>query len=491
MHLTGIELGGVPPFTDPITLRFDERVNVFIGPNASGKSRILEVVKDELLGPEENAKRPISDGHEHLRATLVSDDVFDEITGSRPPDWARGNYLFASEDWLGTDTRPIVNSEKPAVIYVGSIREGLPGLSYEPETGDDGGTSEKALNSPFSGTSTNCAFMLLGKELRALGVELRLKGEVSPFKKLAELRYAERLAGSCSQEICNEVIRDPKLERFIPDRYALDRIRDPHGDLNDIGAQHSIGIRTTDKPNFDSFSSLEQPDQLLYGNVKDAIPIPIPHLSSGTEGTLLWILWLALKVVHHYNFDSGTERDPQNHSDFKDSWDKKPAILLIDEIENHLHPTWQRRVIPALLENFPGLQIFATTHSPFVVAGLKAGQVHVLKRDENGVVSASTEQRDVIGWTMDEILRGMMGVDDPTDEDTANAAKELRQLRNEGPRVDEKAEDARQQRMLELRAMVDRDLLAGGPLAAQRELFERNLAEILEEHRKAQGLNQD
>ena len=89
---------------------------------------------------------------------------------------------------------------------------------------------------------------------------------------------------------------------------------------------------------------------------------------------------------------------------------KKPAILLIDEIENHLHPTWQRRVIPALLEHFPGLQIFATTHSPFVVAGLKAGQVHLLNRDENGVVTATTNTEDIIGWTADEILRVFMGV---------------------------------------------------------------------------------
>ena len=52
-------------------------------------------------------------------------------------------------------------------------------------------------------------------------------------------------------------------------------------------------------------------------------------------------------------------------TDFAEDWQKQPAILLIDEIENHLHPTWQRRVIPALLDHFPGLQIFATTHSPF------------------------------------------------------------------------------------------------------------------------------
>ena len=69
-------------------------------------------------------------------------------------------------------------------------------------------------------------------------------------------------------------------------------------------------------------------------------------------------------------------------------------MLLIDEIENHLHPTWQRRVIPALREYFPNVQIFATTHSPFVVAGLKAGQVHKLFRnDHDGIVRADSKRR--------------------------------------------------------------------------------------------------
>ena len=52
-----------------------------------------------------------------------------------------------------------------------------------------------------------------------------------------------------------------------------------------------------------------------------------------------------------------------------------------------------------MLDHFPNLQIFATTHSPFVVAGLKAGQVHLLNRDENGVVTATTNTEDIIGWT--------------------------------------------------------------------------------------------
>ena len=82
-------------------------------------------------------------------------------------------------------------------------------------------------------------------------------------------------------------------------------------------------------------------------------------LSSGTQGTP----WNGSALWPYDNGPSITK--------WREGWEKKPAILLIDEIENHLHPTWQRRVIPALLEHFPGLQIFATTHSPFVVAGLK------------------------------------------------------------------------------------------------------------------------
>ena len=85
-------------------------------------------------------------------------------------------------------------------------------------------------------------------------------------------------------------------------------------------------------------------------------PLYAGALSAGTQGTLLWIWALALKM----SFEDG--RDYNFGYDSPSA--EQPAILLIDEIENHLHPTWQRRVIPALLKHFPSLQIFATTHSP-------------------------------------------------------------------------------------------------------------------------------
>ena len=357
------------------------------------------------------------------------------------------------------------------MIYIGSVREGLPGISNQESTDAYGDTAAEALAGPFSGSRTMCASELLGKEL--WGSER----EDLPWDARATLMDAVILADTCCKHICNEVIQDAISRNYIPDPYAMGALHHPHPNLSYITILPLMGINTNDVRNFDTLPFDEQPSAAAYAEYDEPLPIYLGHLSSGTEGTLLWIRWLALKMVHHYGF----VRD----------WKDKPAILLIDEIENHLHPTWQRRVIPALLAHFPGLQIFATTHSPFVVAGLKAGQVHLLNRDENGRVTATTNTEDVIGWTADEILRNMMGVDDPTDDATAAAARELRQLRQEPPRSNPEDEARRQERMQELRQQVDRDLLAGGPMEAQRELFEQQFADVMKRFRQNQELNQE
>ena len=249
-----------------------------------------------------------------------------------------------------------------------------------------------------------------------------------------QLRKALVVGQTCAKSICPEVIRDDMPQAYVEfiDEADLDE-DDPEFYPTGRVVHYAMGIGTTD-------DILGEP---LYAGA----------LSSGTQGTLLWIWALALKIAHHY--------------DWAEDWEKKPAILLIDEIENHLHPTWQRRVIPALLEHFPGLQIFATTHSPFVVAGLKAGQVHLLKRDDNGVITASTNSEDIIGWTADEILRTWMGVDEPTDLTTIERANRLRELREKKTlTIEEESE------LQALRRQINEDLLAkGNPLEEQRKHY--------------------
>jgi len=88
----------------------------------------------------------------------------------------------------------------------------------------------------------------------------------------------------------------------------------------------------------------------------------------------------------------------------KDEPLKGYGIVLIDEIELHLHPEWQRRVIPRLTETFPNCQFIITTHSPQVLGEFK-GQVYRLKQTEIGIIA---ELRHTYGKDSNRILEDDM-----------------------------------------------------------------------------------
>ena len=405
------------------------------------------VLADCLIGPEADAKRPVSQGRTPLRAFLCADDEFDEFLSDEFRHGRPSNVLTASEDWIGTRNEPVGSPQNPPAIHIGAFREELPGISHQDEPDAYGETAEEALTGPFSGPRTMCASRLLTEELWSTD-----RDDLPKFARVTLMRAME-LADTCSKRICGEVIRDSKSHNYIPGPHALGYLLHPRGNASGIEILRMMGVDTYDIRNFDSLPNDEQPASGVYADSGEPVPIYLGHLSSGTEGILLWMRWLALKMVHHYRFE--------------EDWASKSAILLIDEIENHLHPTWQRRVIPALLDHFPNLQIFATTHSPFVVAGLKAGQVHLLNRDSNGVVTASTNTEDIIGWTADEILRTMMGVDEPTDQLTVDRANRLRELREVDTLTTEEEDE-----LNTLRRQVNETFLnKSSPLEAQRERY--------------------
>ena len=415
MHITGMTIGGIPPFTEPVEFEFDERVNVFIGPNATGKSTALSALshsrESELLL---RAVDPWSRPHRDQNIPLV-------VRSASSGDWPTLEVYIPAMRLAWTHS-PIKHQD-----YV----NGLPRI-------------------------TNAIDMIT-----ALNLPLDEHGDV----------FDPELVHSLATMIYRMESEEP-MEHETAQKYAFEVIPEKLMEAMKIAGDCGSEIRSLATPPYGNVVTFGGDTVFMDGRF-----LPVGALSLGTQGPYLWILDLAFRMVRFYQFVP--------------DWHKKPAILLIDEIENHLHPTWQRRVIPALLDHFPGLQIFATTHSPFVVAGLRAGQVHMLNRDEDGVVRATTNTEAIVGWTADEILRTMMGVDDPTDDETARNAAELRRLRDEGPRDTEDAEAERQARMQDLRRLVNRDLLAGGPREAQRELFEQQFAEALEKYLQSPDLNQD
>ncbi len=83
---------------------------------------------------------------------------------------------------------------------------------------------------------------------------------------------------------------------------------------------------------------------------------------------------------------------------------KTPALILIDEIDVHLHPKWQRLIVPTLEDLFPICQFIATTHSPFVIQAAREEKVQHLDHELLGGFA----DRGI-----EEIAVKVMGIDDP------------------------------------------------------------------------------
>ncbi|RYF85174.1 MAG: hypothetical protein EON98_07305 [Chitinophagaceae bacterium] len=80
-----------------------------------------------------------------------------------------------------------------------------------------------------------------------------------------------------------------------------------------------------------------------------------------------------------------------------------PAIVLIDEIELHLHPKWQRKIVGYLSKKFPNTQFIATTNSPVIVQAALEANLVLLKRKGPQVVVDN--HPDVMkNWRIDQIL---------------------------------------------------------------------------------------
>ena len=83
------------------------------------------------------------------------------------------------------------------------------------------------------------------------------------------------------------------------------------------------------------------------------------------------------------------------------------GVVLIDEIELHLHPKWQRNIVPALTRTFPNCQFIVTTHSPQVLGEVK-GKVYRLKSTSDGIIAESLQ---TYGRDSAEILEDEMEAD--------------------------------------------------------------------------------
>lgn len=95
------------------------------------------------------------------------------------------------------------------------------------------------------------------------------------------------------------------------------------------------------------------------------------------------------------------------------------SIIMIDEIDIHLHPQWQAKLVKVLKETFPKAQIIATTHSPSVLQNAETEEIIPLYKDETGDVRIKElhlGEYGLQGWTLEEIMKDIMGMESTTSD---------------------------------------------------------------------------
>lgn len=149
----------------------------------------------------------------------------------------------------------------------------------------------------------------------------------------------------------------------------------------------------------------------------------------------------------------------------KGSWAETEAVFLLDEVESHLHPVWQRRVLPAFQRLFPKAQIFVATHSPFVISSLSHGWIHPLSLEQNGKVKIKEPVPASAGESYISVIEEIMGMEEWYDPETEKLLAEFRTERDRAYRGDAEAKgkavrlaEGLATRSMELRYMMGKEL---------------------------------
>ncbi|MBE5230317.1 MAG: AAA family ATPase [Microcystis aeruginosa PMC 728.11] len=97
------------------------------------------------------------------------------------------------------------------------------------------------------------------------------------------------------------------------------------------------------------------------------------------------------------------------------------GVIIIDEIDLHLHPQWQRFVVPKLLEIFPNCQFFISTHSPNIITHVQPESLHFMEQTEMGIKFHPVQES--YGKNVDRILEDLIGLETTRPKEIAEALK--------------------------------------------------------------------
>lgn len=156
-------------------------------------------------------------------------------------------------------------------------------------------------------------------------------------------------------------------------------------------------VRTALKRMIKGYSNLRielAPSRMVMTN-SEGIDLQIDQLSGGYKAVLSVIADIA-KRLSMANPDSPNPLEEE-------------AVILIDELDLHLHPKWQKEIVDDLKRTFPKCQFIVSTHSPFIIQSLNAEELFDIK-----TMQYAEEKGNYKGWSIEAIQEHKMGVEPKT-----------------------------------------------------------------------------
>ncbi|MDD2815349.1 MAG: AAA family ATPase [Thiotrichaceae bacterium] len=175
---------------------------------------------------------------------------------------------------------------------------------------------------------------------------------------------------------------------------------------------------------------IEYEELAMFHNEHGILPISL--LSDGVRAMVSLVADLAFRCVKLNGF-LGDE-----------VLNKTKGIVLIDEVDLHLHPAWQQTVLPNLLKVFPSIQFIVTTHSPQVLSTIHRENIRLIGKTED-ILSATLPLRITYGEPSDNVMHSVMEVDPQPPIKEKVDLQELTELVDQGAYASQKAQDLRRE----------------------------------------------
>lgn len=176
-----------------------------------------------------------------------------------------------------------------------------------------------------------------------------------------------------------------------------------HSDSLEDAQRHNLEIAKSifEKTDPDThFSRVKGGSNDILLKQQDGTEIYFEYLSSGYKSIIFILLGLIKEIEHRYVNENLTV-------------EKFEGVILIDELDLHLHPQWQANLLSVLIDIFPNAQFITSTHSAHIIQAAEPNQIISLRRGSNGQVYKRDIQSTVYGfrgWTVEEILTDVMGL---------------------------------------------------------------------------------